>query len=527
MKKKRYLKIILVAVTLVILMKFLTVIFVEPWIGKKIEAVVNDKNKDFEIKIDKVHILMIKSGLKLERIALNSKLGHRDGNDVNGEIEFIRLKGINLVKVLFKKGIVINEAEIFNSRISGKFPFSKEVKPLKVSSFSIRIDKIIFDKTNLAIKSPLTAQAYSVKEGFLKIYGFQIEKQDTLSRDFFKQLDFEAEELVSVSADSMYTITASGLNYSATSNTLVLSSFSVQPNYANNDFASRYKYQTDRIEAALYDINIYDFHAQDYIKYKNMESSYIEIGEMDMKVFRDNRKEFQHLKKPPFQNLIYNYPGILNIDSIGIINGNITYTEHVDKASEPGMVSFKKINAKIYKITNDSIYKTENASLEFKADALLMGKGKLAILLKAGIFNHNNTFSVNGKLSGLEAKELNPMLENNAFIYATSGKIETMNFNFTANNTEATGKMTLLYHGLDIAIKNKQTDDTTAIKEQILSLIANIKVIDSNPIQGEKIRVGIIYNERDPERFLFNYCFKSILSGIKSSISDRSKKNKK
>ena len=118
------------------------------------------------------------------------------------------------------------------------------------------------------------------------------------------------------------------------------------------------------------------------------------------------------------------------------------------------------------------------------------------------------------------------MLEKNAFIYVTSGKIDAMNFSFTANNTKATGKMIMLYHGLDIAVKNKRTDDTTAFRERLISLIAKRKVLDSNPIPNEDVREGIIDYERDPERFLFNYCFKSILSGIKSSLVKSPKKRK-
>jgi hypothetical protein len=153
-----------------------------------------------------------------------------------------------------------------------------------------------------------------------------------------------------------------------------------------------------------------------------------------------------------------------------------------------------------------------------------MGKGKITVLLKGRIFDSQNTFSLNGTLSHLEANELNPILEKNAFIYVTSGTIDTMNFSFTANNAKATGKMTILYHGLDIAIKNKQTDDTTAFRERFISFIANRKVLDSNPIPDEDIREGIIDYERDPEKFLFGYCFKSILSGIRSSLDKSPKK---
>jgi hypothetical protein len=245
---------------------------------------------------------------------------------------------------------------------------------------------------------------------------------------------------------------------------------------------------------------------------------------MDMKVFCDKRKEFRHVIKPSFQDMIYNYRGTIRIDSIGLIKGNIIYTEHAEKANSPGSISFNEINAKIYKITNDTIYKTKNDSLILKGAALLMGKGKITVLLKGRIFDSQNTFSLNGTLSHLEANELNPILEKNAFIYATSGTIDSMNFSFTANNAKATGKMTILYHGLDIAIKNKQTDDTTAFRERFISLITNRKVLDSNPIPDEDIREGIIDYERDPEKFLFSYCFKSILSGIKSSLAKSPKK---
>jgi hypothetical protein len=153
-----------------------------------------------------------------------------------------------------------------------------------------------------------------------------------------------------------------------------------------------------------------------------------------------------------------------------------------------------------------------------------MGKGKMAILLKGRIFDSHNTFSLEGTLSELDANELNPILEKSAFVYATSGKIDAMNFSFTANNTKATGIMTMLYHGLNLTVKNKRTDDTTAFRERFISLIANKRVQDSNPVPGKEVREGIIDCERDPERFLFHYCFRSILSGMKSSFLRNPKK---
>ncbi|HSL86416.1 MAG TPA: hypothetical protein VK861_05745, partial [Bacteroidales bacterium] len=355
-------------------------------------------------------------------------------------------------------------------------------------------------------------------EGYLKFYNLKVEKNDTLSNGIVSQFDFEAEEFAMVSSDSMHTLTTRGIIYASSVNTLRMNSFSVRPNYTDYDFTSRYEFQTSRIEATFSNIYFHNFLIADYFTSGSLMSSWIEIGEMDMNVFRDKRKKFRHINRPAFQDMIYSYDGNIKIDSISLTNGNVTYAEHADEANNPGVISFNEIDARIYNITNDTIYRTESAFLELKADALLMGKGRMTILLKGRIFDRHNTFSMHGTLSDMEADELNPILGENAFIYATSGKIDEMDFSFTADNTKATGRMTMLYHGLDLAIKNKQTGDTTAFRERFISFIANRRVPDSNPFRGQEVREGIIDFNRDPERLLFHYCFRSILSGITSSL---------
>jgi hypothetical protein len=136
---------------------------------------------------------------------------------------------------------------------------------------------------------------------------------------------------------------------------------------------------------------------------------------------------------------------------------------------------------------------------------------------------------MNGSLSGMEASELNPILEKSASITIISGKINSMNFSFTANNTKATGNLKLLYEDLKFDMMDRQTGETTALKEQIKSLIANIIVLESNPMPGEEVRPGVIEYERDPERYVFGYFFRSILSGMKTSVTKAKnpKKSKK
>ena len=506
-----------------LLIMLIIAVAVNPLAENIIQNKFNDKVHDYVLDIGKVNISIIHSVIELKNITLYSKQKKEGIPLLKGEIESFNLQGVKLWKALFSKDIEISELTISNSHIAGIFAFPEEAVNYKVSPLHIRIDRLILDKVFIDIKNGSTAQAFLIKEGSVIFRDLEVNKSDTLSPAIIKQFDFKADEIQTVSSDSLYTLTALGIDYSGIYHTLSVSNFAIQPNYSDYEFTARNPFESDRFEADFSRVSFQGFSAEEYIKSGNLTSSYIEIGELEMIAFRDKREKFNHVNRPAFQELIYSYPGAISIDSAGILRGTITYKEHDEKANEPGMIWFDELKALIYGISNDTIYKTREAYIEIKAEALLMGKGKANIYLKGRLFDSENSFSLNGTLTGMEIKELNPILEKNAFVYVTSGKVETMDFSFTADNGRATGNMKLIYEGLDLAVKNKRTDDTTAFKERLISAIANMKVMDSNPMPGEEVRIGIIDYKRDPEKFLFNYCVKSIMSGILSSLENKSK----
>lgn len=518
MRKNFFLRITIAIAAFVLLVILLTKVMVEPWVARKIATSLNDTSNNYLIKFEKVHISLIQTGIEFESITLIPKRKYENQTCLNGEIESVTLKGINLRKAIFKKDIVISEVDILNCRLIGNVVFQKGTKPTNVSPFNIRIKNVLFDTFFIDVKSATTAEAYSINNGILKLYDINIEKQLSLSSTTVGQVDFEAFELKTITPDSLYTILADGLNYSGSSNVLKTNRVIIQPNYSEYEFAALNYFETDRFEVDLKKILCTNFSVTDYFKSRSLSSSYIEIGEMHLNSFRDKRKVYKHIEKPTFQDMMYNYHGRLNVDSIRILGGNIIYSEHAEKANEKGSINFDEIDVTLTNITNDPIYKTQKAFLTLNANALLMGKSKMNILLEALIFDPQNTFAVNGSLSEMEASALNPLLEKNAFISITSGKINSLDFSFSANNTNASGSANLLYEGLNFVIMNKQNGNNTTITEKIKSLIANKLVIDSNPMPGKDVRLGIINYERDPEKFLFNYSIKAITSGITSSI---------
>jgi len=73
MKRKILVRIILGIAAFAPVIMLLTKMVVEPWIGEKIQASLNEKSGAYLVKIEKVHVSILHSGIELKNITLISK----------------------------------------------------------------------------------------------------------------------------------------------------------------------------------------------------------------------------------------------------------------------------------------------------------------------------------------------------------------------------------------------------------------------------------------------------------------------
>ncbi len=392
-------------IALAILAVLILAVFVEPWIERKIVSTLNENNKGYLIKAEAVDFSIIKAGLVLKNITLTSQPVRGVDRHLNGKISSVRINGIGLMRILFKNGIYLREVIVSNCSIDGRIQFPKKTTPPIISGENIRIGSILFDTLDLNLSYDSTARTFSLKNGIFRLDDLRIQKKDTLSPSMVREFDISGVEHFSmVSADSMYSFKATGIRYSSDLKTFGVDSLIIQPNYPDYEFASRHEFQTDRIDAVISNISFNSFSPAVYLQSGDLIIGSIEIGDAELDVFRDKRKKFNHTLKPVFQQMMYKYPGKLHIDSIGISGGNITYSEHSPGAGAQGKITFNELNAKLFQITNDTLYKKQKSYLQLNAHTLLMGKSKLSVVLKARLFDNNNQFTFNGSLSGWTLK---------------------------------------------------------------------------------------------------------------------------
>ena len=268
-------------------------------------------------------------------------------SNLEGEITSISINQIKFIKALLNKDIEIGSVKIGTCDFKGKNPFSSNIGRPAISGVNLKIDSLILDEVNLNILGVSNSNNYIIKNGVLHIFDVLVEKNDTLDFKIIKQYNFAAKELVSVSSDSMYSYKLSTVAIGIYPYIFSTDSFSIHPNYNDYNFNVQQKFQTDRFEVVFKGVLIHDFSPIGFLNSGNLICSYVKIGKMDLKVYRDKRKIFNHVSKPAIQDMINNYQGKIKIDSIVVLNGKITYTEQVKKEDEPGMISFDRIKVRL------------------------------------------------------------------------------------------------------------------------------------------------------------------------------------
>ena len=142
------------------------------------------------------------------------------------------------------------------------------------------------------------------------------------------------------------------------------------------------------------------------------------------------------------------------------------------------------------------------------------------------IFNQTSladSFKLIGSLAKIEMKFFNQFIFQTANAQLENGIIDQANFSFSGNDISATGSMTMLYHDLSLKLIS-ENDNGDLKKHRIGNVLMNAFVfVNENPKDGET-RTVKLYAERTGSKYIFNYFWQTLLSGIKSTVISNSVK---
>jgi hypothetical protein len=398
-----------------------------------------------------------------------------------------------------------------------KFSIYKLLKPhlkaLSISEINVNNAEIRIyenDKDSLLILNS--------KDNELNIVGLHIDQEsERVGRMFLAdRTDLTIRKFAFTTKDSLYTIKVDKVSASYTGLSVVMDSISLHPNYSPSVFARRVKYQTDRFDISVSKIAFSDMDVKLFFEKNWFIAKHLEIMDLDLDAYRDKNIEREKKHKHSIQWLIRQIPVLIKVDTIRIKRGQCAYREVPEDATEPGRIYFRNVNATITGFTNRPSA-NGRPLMAVHASSRLMEHGRLRVYYGFPLNTDKMVFDCSGLLYGMPFTELNKVLEPIAKVSVSEGEVDSMDFSFHADEYQSIGKMKFLYHGLKAHILGK--DYKPRQLDQVLSFLAHTFVLkESNPTRNQEPRITDIDYKRDPERFIFNYSLKSLLSGIKPAM---------
>lgn len=486
-------------------------------LSRKIEQKIRQNEPaGFQLKHVEVESNVLTGEINLENIELVDSAG-----DSHIQIPNIRVKGIKLLAILTKNIIALKKVMVVNPSVTLAFTNEKSSANKKMdntkSKQAFRIGEFQVDNAQITLLKKNNANVDTVFSTSLGIGIDEIRNTKRPQPYMFKDLSFKNLTLNLTHGNyrfknKLYAFEYDTLRFNSEDNELRVQQAHILTRYGRYDVAHVYGSQIDYLDILIPEFKLARIQLNDLLNGRALIFKKTRIMDMQVDAFRDKRLPFPD--KPDtklIMQMIRELPIPLHIDSVQIENATIAYAERVEKSDDEGMVKFHKVQANLSCLSVIDSLITQKTTMH--AEALVMGKGHLTVDFvfpnpKFPVSNY-----VSGRLGPMKIGNFNSVLVENASIRVKTGMVKQVAFNFTYNNDHSQGDLAFEYNSLEVEILKKKDNSN----KKIQSFLTNKLILHDENIRGtNSYRAGIISFERDKKKSIFNYWWKSILSGIKS-----------
>lgn len=450
----------------------------------------------------------------------------------NGETGFVQL---NIPSLTFEK---VNIQQVLNEH-SLQFKSIQADKP----SLTIRAKATGDSKINLyQLKIPpdispivreIAAQSIQLNEAELIRIGhdqsksypnLQIELHefalDTTPNDRLlgaKSVKLNLKNYAFSDESNQYNFHLGDIQFSNQNNHLSVADIKINPRYSKQQFQSAILFEADHYQGTISKLDVMNLDLKRWFNQGELTASQLIASGGSLNIYRDKRTPDDPNKQSKLpQELIKNLALPIYFDTLKLNDYTIRYEEQTADRPLPGVVYFEKMNIRAFPVTNLPYLLNAKPELNVKANALLMGEALLQTTMTYNLLSSNNSFTVRGQIQPFDLETLNPITRNAAGIAVRSGQLNRFDFEFTANETQADGKLRFAYDDLKITILEQKDGDTREAK--FLSFLTNSLVLKSKHPRTRILLPDEIRFKRDPQKSIVNYWWKSIFSGAKNTF---------
>jgi hypothetical protein len=479
-------------------------------IEKRIISTIEKMKADgIEVRYDSLHAFPDKIVFKQLQVIVHNQ--RQDGcvkNDSVVKISYVKITGLELLPMLLHRSLKLDSVILKQPYVVHSTTRNSKDKKEKENKNGLRnifINHISIEHGALCIVDSTQCEDRALIRFNSDVSELSLNNLDQDSV-LWRVQKTTISSIVAKFPREFYTINIREAAYVPSEKTFQIDSIRVNPDYNKRTFAQMSKRQIDRIEGYIPTIKGTGFEITQADNKALIHTTNINVS-FNLDIFRDKRYPFKNNIKSLPVKYLHHLPLSIQIDTVHINNSYVAYEEFQEDGTEPGKVFFDNLYCQINHISNQSNSKTSmNASAKFMDDGLL----KATFTFPS---DPEGAYTVKGKLTNFSLPAVNAMLTTAAHAEISKGTLEEMNFNFTYNDTRSDGKVELNYKDLKMTSLLKNKERKNKFLTFLLRLVVKEDMDDNLPTDQ---KTGDILFYRDKRRSIFNYWWKSILSGIKS-----------
>ncbi len=445
----------------------------------------------------------------------------------------INLSAFDILRVLKEQKLIGNILEIKEPRIS--------------QTPGLKAEKSDFDPYNLKLHKQIKDQleAISFNKVLLSDAGYTINKEepkyfrniditgvgfnvDTFSDDKelpfnFRALNLKLANYSGKTSNDYYSYSIRGIELDS-KGTINLRQMALMPNYSRKEFFERKQYQDDYFNVSLRLAQLRGIDFRNFFKTNEFIAKSVDFDFEKVSIFRDKRLELppDRRTKIPSQ-IIRELDQKITIEETTFQCDHLVYEEMEPQAREESHIFFTNLKGISKNVSNipSTVSKKPQSSLNIAGD--VFGVGKMNVDFTFELQSKINEFAFSATCGKMPLMLVNTISEPGLKLSIKDGINQRLEVNFIANEDSAIGNMRFYYNDLKVAILEQKKGQ---LREQgLVSFVANTLVNSDNPRQpGKPVEMGYFINQRDKQRSIIQYCWRSIFEGMKSSIGMKQKK---
>jgi hypothetical protein len=529
-------RIILFFLTAVLFLLFLISVLANPvlnWVVKpKIINSVNNESVNLQIagidfSLFQNRIIIYNSVLTINDSANNNRIN----------IPYISANRINWFTLLFKDGykfgnVIISEPKIFlknyslnnSKRVSGQdTSYSSDstlaqhlaklipegLNPLILDNLKINSATLIHQ----SFKEKEIQTAYSIKN--ISVAFSDIYLDNIINKSPIGSFELSIQDFHQRISQPAYDFKISSIEISSRSADLSINDLTYKPYIPDKIFFKGNKYRSDRWIIKIPKIVLNE---ADWIKFFNenlLSVNTISVPKFHIEIFTNRRLSLDPATKPEMPHELITALGFnLEAEKFQTENSLIILESVMPEVERRAYLEFTNVKAAILNISNTKRKQTNKTPSIIEASGKLQDQGLIKIKLKYNLLSDHLNFNYEGSLSEMDATLLNSHLEVEDKSKIESGKILTSNFSANINYGISSVNIIPLYNNLKIKILNEESNK----KKPLMTLIANVKIRESNPDEDGKIKsANVSYPKKATDTFM-DVIWLAILKGLSEVV---------